>query len=192
MRPAVRSTIRWGAHPLQEADLDAECCCRATGDPDRPRPRLPGQRCALWWLEMHPSALCSALVGMVEATENRHRADRSRTTHWLPGDGSGTVCSRPWCGRARLKNATYSRSTRASWHSPRIRTWSRHARRTLPRKRSHTALAHGARTGVRRIAIPLSAATRAQAGPSLRSLSRMSAPGYGRPDSGLRPERFGA
>ena len=38
----------------------------------------------LWWLEMHPLASRGALVGMVEATEDRHRADRPRTTRHLP------------------------------------------------------------------------------------------------------------
>ncbi len=42
----------------------------------------------------------------------------------------------PWCGRAVLKYATYSRSTRRRYPSPRTRTGSRHSRRTLPRKRA--------------------------------------------------------
>ena len=65
----------------------------------------------------------------------------------------------PWCGRAWLKYATYARSTRRRWAWPRTRRWSRHSRRTLPRKRSQVALARGARTGVRRTRIPLAAAT---------------------------------
>ena len=44
---------------------------------------------------------------------------------------------------------------------------------TLPKKRSHTALARGARTGVRRIVIPLAAVMDANAAPYLPSLSRI-------------------
>src|SRR5690242_9254695 len=38
---------------------------------------------------MHPSALCGTLVGVVEATEDRDRADRPRTTRQLQGGRLG-------------------------------------------------------------------------------------------------------
>ncbi len=62
---------------------------------------------------------------------------------------SGSACPIPWCGRAPLKYATYSPRMRRRRRSPRTSTWSRHSRRTLPRKRSQAAFARGARTGVR-------------------------------------------
>src|SRR5437660_9339546 len=39
----------------------------------------------LSWLRMHPSALRSALIRMVQAAEDRHRAYWSRSTHLFPG-----------------------------------------------------------------------------------------------------------
>jgi hypothetical protein len=87
--------------------------------------------------------------------------------------GCSTRCPNPWCGRARLKYAAYSLRTLRRWHSPTISLWLRHSRRTLPRKRSHVALARGARTGVRSTRIPLAAASRSKHSPYLRSLSRM-------------------
>jgi len=54
-----------------------------------------------------------------------------------------------------------------------MRKWSRHARLTLPRKRSHTAFACGVRHGVRSTWMPLAVATRAKFGPNFLSLSRM-------------------
>jgi hypothetical protein len=47
------------------------------------------------------------------------------------------------------------------------------SRRTLPKKRSQTAFARGARQGVRMTAMPLASAIRANATPNLPSLSRM-------------------
>jgi len=106
------------------------------------------------------------------------------------GSGSGSACLRPWCGRARLQDATYARSTRDSCRSPRTSTWSRRARRTLPRKRSQTALARGARGSVRRSVMPLAATTRAHAGPHLPSLSRIRERGRW-PQGGGRAQRLG-
>jgi hypothetical protein len=51
--------------------------------------------------------------------------------------------------------------------------WSRHSRRTLPRKRSQIAFIKGARYAVRTTVMPLAAATHAKSGPNLLSLSRM-------------------
>ncbi len=84
---------------------------------------------------------------------------------------AGTRCCRPWCGRAMMKYATYSRRMRRRGVSPRTSTWSRHSRRTLPRKRSHEAFCLGARYAVRSASMPVAAATRANAGPYLLSLS---------------------
>jgi len=55
--------------------------------------------------------------------------------------------------------------------SPTMSSWSRHSRRALPRNLSQSAFIFGARYAVRRISLPLSPATRANAGPHLLSLS---------------------
>ena len=45
---------------------------------------VPAIRQCLWWLEMHPSASRSALIGMVEATEDRYHPYRPRATRRVP------------------------------------------------------------------------------------------------------------
>ena len=70
----------------------------------------------LSWLKMHPAAYAARwYVWCSPPRTGTARIDPSS----LLGDGSGSACPRPWCGRARLKYATYSRSRRDSCRSPR-------------------------------------------------------------------------
>ena len=89
---------------------------------------------------------------------------RSRRSTW---SGWGEVASRSVgrsasggvrlserCGRWPLSWSTKTRSTRSRWRRLRIRSQSRHSERAVRTKRSATAFAFGARTGVRMISIP--------------------------------------
>ena len=75
----------------------------------------------------------------------------------LAGMGFSAQC--PWWGRAWLKYSWYSFITRCRCRSLKIRKWSRHSRRTLPRNRSQIAFAFGAPYGVRSTSIPVPEAT---------------------------------
>ncbi len=67
----------------------------------------------------------------------------------------------------------YSFTSRCRCRSPKIKKWSRHSRRRLPRKRSQIAFAFGARYGVFSTSIPVPLATRENTSPYLLSLSRI-------------------
>jgi hypothetical protein len=73
-----------------------------------------------------------------------------------------------------LKCSPYSFTTRCRCRSLKIRKWSRHSRRTLPRKRSQTAFAFGAAYSVHSTSIPVPTAILLNLSPYLLSLSRSS------------------
>ncbi|HEX4447065.1 MAG TPA: serine/threonine-protein kinase, partial [Polyangiaceae bacterium] len=73
----------------------------------------------------------------------------------------------------RPTGTEYSAWTSCRCCSPSTKTWSRHSLRTLPRKRSHTAFARGARTGVLSTLGPPPSAARSKSRPNLSSRSRM-------------------
>jgi hypothetical protein len=75
-----------------------------------------------------------------EGARRRHLAVEVAASHSFRG-GSGIRGSKVMlrCGLARLLCSAYVCRTRCRWRLPKISTWSRHSRRTVPTRRSANA-----------------------------------------------------